>query len=120
MESLPTSYFVGGMDVDYKKLAQAMRVGAQMHPQISETKVKWKDGVVVGTCALGAAYVGHHGHTLTLSVIYDHEIVKEIGGANPRVQHPLTRRQSSLASVITDLNDEGWTREAIADWLETL
>lgn len=37
------------------------------------------------------------------------------------VQNPVTLRMDSLYSVIIDLNDtEGWSREKIADWIDTL
>lgn len=42
-------------------------------------------------------------------------------GLNETVKHPVNGSHSKLRSVIINLNDvECWTREEIADWLETL
>lgn len=42
-------------------------------------------------------------------------------GVHTKVKHPITSRQTSIYSIIIDLNDdERWTREQIADWVETL
>jgi hypothetical protein len=40
---------------------------------------------------------------------------------NIEVKHPVKNNQGTLYSIIIDLNDsQKWTREQIADWLETL
>lgn len=45
----------------------------------------------------------------------------QIPGLNVKVKHPVVDGSFSLSTVIMDLNDtHRWTREQIADWLETL
>lgn len=76
------------------KLSEAIRLGALLHPQCFDTMVLHNDsGSVVGTCALGAAAeAGFKLHTVDIL----------------------------LRSKITRLNDRaGWTRERIADWVES-
>jgi hypothetical protein len=48
--------------------------------------------------------------------------VSQIPGLQTIVQNPVNKSQmASLEGIIIDLNDtHGWTREEIADWLETL
>jgi hypothetical protein len=47
--------------------------------------------------------------------------VDELPGVKEIVKHPITSMESTLESVIINLNDyHKWTREQIADWLETL
>jgi len=42
-------------------------------------------------------------------------------GLNARVKHPVTKEEAPIKDIIINLNDyHKWTREAIADWLETL
>lgn len=42
-------------------------------------------------------------------------------GMSEKVIHPVSRESNWLIDIIVDLNDRHkWTREAIADWLETL
>jgi len=48
-------------------------------------------------------------------------IVTELPGVNERVTHPMRGLEYRLADCIMNLNDEfRWTREQIADWIETL
>ncbi|UUG69428.1 hypothetical protein SEA_SHAM_101 [Streptomyces phage Sham] len=47
--------------------------------------------------------------------------VAKLPGVTEEVKHPVTGRQALLWNVIVDLNDRhGWSREQIADWVETL
>jgi hypothetical protein len=47
--------------------------------------------------------------------------VKQLPALDEIVKNPVTRNTGTLRSVIISLNDGSkWTREAIADWLETL
>ena len=49
------------------------------------------------------------------------ERVEELPGLDEMVKHPVDGRQGSLKHVIINLNDQHrWTREQIADWLDTL
>lgn len=46
---------------------------------------------------------------------------QELPGVNEQVKHPVTGGYTTLARTIINLNDyHKWTREAIADWIETL
>lgn len=47
--------------------------------------------------------------------------VGKLPGVREKVKHPISGRQEMLWNVIVDLNDrQGWSREQVADWLETL
>lgn len=47
--------------------------------------------------------------------------IRKLPGMTKQVRHPVTKDQARLESVIIDLNDDHrWTREQIADWLDTL
>lgn len=47
--------------------------------------------------------------------------VAQLPGINKQVKHPINESIMTIQSIIIDLNDHhGWTREAIADWLDTL
>lgn len=47
--------------------------------------------------------------------------VSELPGLNQMVRNPVTNKTGTLRSVIISLNDNSkWTRERIADWLDTL
>ena len=88
------------------KLSQAIRVGAMYRGQCTGT---WfKDG---RSCALGAAWEGLHGYGARQPEKpsdYGNSLMIALG-APP-----------NLLGAITNLNDRsGWTREGIADWLES-
>jgi len=72
---------------------------------------------------LAAYSIGTH------NVLYDFPPVSrqlqkksnELPGVSEQVTHPVTKGVYRLSAVIMDLNDtHRWTREQIADWLETL
>lgn len=45
----------------------------------------------------------------------------KIPGIHEQVSHPVHKHYLSIYEIIVDLNDShGWTREEIADWLDTL
>jgi hypothetical protein len=47
--------------------------------------------------------------------------VDELPGVDELVKHPISKREMPLGSAIINLNDQHkWTREKIADWIETL
>ncbi len=49
------------------------------------------------------------------------QIMKRIPGINQRVKNPLNNHWQELSTVIITLNDiHHWSREQIADWLDTL
>lgn len=46
---------------------------------------------------------------------------QKLPGMNMLVKHPVTGERMNLWSVVQNLNDHNkWTREQIADWIETL
>ena len=101
------------------KLSEAIRLGAMNRPQAFGAFEHRG-----GTCALGAACeaiglsieVANHAHISErlqslFPVLRTQRVACPVCG---RVQH------CSLASLIADLNDRHrWTREAIADWVES-
>jgi hypothetical protein len=47
--------------------------------------------------------------------------VEQLPGLTEMVKHPVNGNKTTLQAVIIDLNDQcNWTREQVADWLETL
>jgi hypothetical protein len=84
------------------KLSEAIRVGARIRPQCAI------DYFLGGkSCALGAAWEG-------LGNPYDEY--------EPLIAHQVTVRFSlpdDLAGSVINMNDNGETRERIADWLES-
>lgn len=93
------------------KLSEAIRLGAMLRPQVF--------GVTaddVGTCALGGALeaIGR-GH------LKYHDSPTHWPVAGAVVVHPVQGYDHVLFGVARSLNDEHrWTREQIADWVETI
>lgn len=87
------------------KLSEAMRIGAKIRPQ---TKHFWhKDGK---SCALGAAYEAMAGRPSSSGTDFrDHKKMNEWFPCMPSMQTKIHERNDDL----------GWTREQIADWLES-
>ncbi len=126
------------------KLSEAIRVGSQLHPMVRGAYVApaGEDGYVdydsqvTGTCALGAAYVGLYGKLPFEDMGPDDEVdsyidaalqaalgirISEVGvefpdGAGLRSGGWVTI--SELAWYLND--DEEWSREQIADYLESV
>lgn len=49
------------------------------------------------------------------------QLVAVVPGLDALVKHPLTSQADSVRRIIVSLNDQHhWTREAVADWLDTL
>lgn len=49
------------------------------------------------------------------------DYARQIPGLFAEVKHPIAGLQRTIHDIIIDLNDgHGWSREKIADWLETL
>lgn len=86
------------------KMSQAIREGCKHHPKAIGSSF---DGV--GTCAIGAAYVGVFGRTETNYATCWLKLDK--AGVWPDGDF--------LPGLIHGKNDwQGWSRERIADWLE--
>lgn len=82
------------------KLSEAIRIGARIRPQVRSRF--FIDGK---SCALGAAYEGMTGFQPSEEMMYEHVL-------------PVLGITQCLAESVAHKNDKGWTREAIADYLE--
>jgi len=103
------------------KLSEAIRLGAMLRPQAVGTCFTFSDaGELFSTCALAAgceaAGWGHTGKELFGFLDTHFPIVREC------VPHPLIHDNVfCLRAIIIQLNDKcGWSRERIADWVETV
>lgn len=101
------------------KLSEAIKLGAAMHAQTClGGYFEYKDGVLVGTCALGAA-VNALGATDrgVVATIYEQTGTDVM---MTHIAHPIDGHVDDMYQIITELNDErGWTREQIAAWLDS-
>lgn len=95
------------------RLSEAMRLGAMLRPQAYGA---FTDGV--GTCAFGAANEAL-GLDVNDSNGYEFEALISHKAKCPVVGCGCRRR--IVATVVHHLNDEHyWTREQIADWVESI
>lgn len=111
------------------KLSQAIREGAKIRPQcFSEYFLKNDDGVLC-SCALGAAYETFHGIILDLHKMPDpFEIIAEFGIDHEQYIYLCPHccdfgfeSGKSMQDLIIHLSDyHNWTREQIADHVESL
>lgn len=99
------------------RLSEAIRLGAMNKPQVFGALIR--DG---GTCALGAAYdavgllIGENADVPCLGA----EMFPLLNTASDCPDCYFVRNEFT-GFVITHLNDlHQWTRERIADWVETL
>jgi hypothetical protein len=103
------------------KLSTLIREGAAKRPQVFYQLIAPVGDGNYGTCALGAALdaVGYEmfGEDPTSEELVTHiglELVAVASPAHPGLERP-------LIDVIINLNDhERWSREQIADWLESI
>lgn len=117
-------------------LAQAIREGAKLHPQCFGRLVKDVEGEY-HTCALGAAYEARLGMLPPIvdSSLYDDsesaygQLKERFPELDAKVLYPIANHcwnlptvvHPTLEAAILELNDEEcWTREQIADWVEGL
>ena len=112
-------------------ILKAIRKGAEQRPQCTGQWFKMSfDNLIISSCALGAAYEGLMGTTK-----YTESSAKEFNKEFPALNNMFVQSSSvtkyfghsdsgsqravSLNTRIGVLNDqENWTRERIADWLE--
>lgn len=103
------------------RLSEAIRLGAMLKPQGYGRLLDWNGD----TCALGAACeavgirISVHQSSPNNATFRRWPILRE------RVESPMTDRhragRASVSVTIQSLNDSArWTREQIADWVETL
>lgn len=104
----------------YDELAAAMRRGAALRPQVFKAFFLEVDGVI-GSCALGAAFEGATGTVdRDISMWVLHQAVPVFDDVH-FFTCPACGRVNDMECLITHLNDtERWTREQIADFLESL
>ncbi len=99
------------------KLSEAMRIGAKIRPQAYNVFFDRIDGEFC-SCAFGAvleAEIGFLDQCELLSIR-----LEQIHNIHEYIIDPILNIQSSIYRVVTFLNDtEKWTREAIADYLES-
>lgn len=120
-------------------LSQAIRLGAKLGPSAVGSYFNYgeKDRIV-GCCALGGALLIHHGYTKfpqasEITRMPVHELVYYVFDARHDLEaedYPATltsedvfeTSENMLGSIIARLNDneEDWTREMIADWVEKM
>jgi hypothetical protein len=107
-------------EITTMKLSEAIREGAKLHEQYFGAMFQHRNRQIVRSCAFGAAYVqlfGERAENMMLSDI-ERETGAPVHGA---CRNPVTGVEDEMSEVILYLNDEQrWTREAIADWLESL
>lgn len=122
-------------------LAQAIRAGSLLHRQgtrrlFAECEIDTEDGrtTEVLTCALGAAYEGFFYILPDVGLADEEDAYMRLTEAFPELKKDVTypgvlyspyarwpKRPPTLESAIIALNDEeDWTREQIADWVESL
>lgn len=120
-------------DLKPADLANAIRKGATLRPQVTGLYFKEIAPGVLGSCALGAAYEGLTGRTYQGLTMFKFEAscgkiegfaICPVEGCPTRVEEGLTGSNRHdvgtdfLVNIIAHLNDRhGWTREAVADWL---
>lgn len=107
-----------------KKLSELMREGAINTFQAFDDFFDWDERPLIGCCALGAVLyalgeVRADSHEHIDAVIL---AATDVNVSEYRVDYPLQNEASmTLYDTITSLNDDAkWTREQIADWLESL
>lgn len=105
----------------YHDLAEAMRKGAALRPQFWDGNYFASYGYGIASCALGAAYEAATGEINSNISLDDLVQLFPALEAGPNVRHPVNDTTDDLFLIILSLNDGyAWTREAIADWLDTL
>jgi hypothetical protein len=105
-------------------LSDAIRKGAKYGPQLYSTYLHAKtDDGSIGSCALGAAWLGagkttrHTCNMLSMKVLFP-QLLRRICSCPMDCSGP---DLYDVARVVTHLNDHHrWTREAIADWVARL
>lgn len=97
----------------YLRLSEAIRIGSKLRHQC--TGEMFKHG---GSCAIGAAYeavFGHPGESANMFGASEQSALME------RLWKviPIPSDLNPIEDIGMDRNDNGWSRERIADWLES-
>ena len=118
------------------RLSEAMRLGSMALPPVHGPVFDTKDGEVCAGCAIGAALFAVRGHAAHAEVL---DAIRSGAGSpavwktligrywpwtiDVAVNNPVTGHTAiSIASAIIHLFESShwWTREQIADWVETI
>jgi hypothetical protein len=124
------------MTMEYTRLSEAIRAGAELRPQAFGDYVAIDDRHQTCTCALGAAYEAVTGIVPDTCDVYDEQpsgnapstvLTRTFNLRDVRLVTPLEARiipdiekePIEVYRVVAQLNDRArWSREQIADWLE--
>lgn len=104
------------------RLSEAIRIGAKLRPQTTAGEYIEPHG---GSCALGAAYEAIADGDDVLEDVCDDELEEAfpiLRDSEPSVACPSCANTVHMSpmGLIVHLNDtHKWTREQIADWVET-
>jgi len=117
-------------------LSHYLRIGSQYHPlcrhsfveQVIKGQTRRASQVEFRTCALAAAYAGAYGADTIREPKFSYSMAtwrlsnllgKDI--SNAKVSGPTGRTNNSVIDEMIQLVDENyWTREGVADWLESI
>ncbi len=100
-------------------LSTAMREGAKLRPQSFGFFFSHAEGEVC-SCALGSIWEYLHGNTHPPAINND-ALCELLGIAEIVADHPIYNKVAPIGDIIASLNDDNlWSREQIADWLESL
>lgn len=118
------------------KLSEAIRIGAQLRPQTDGRLFHRNDSGQVTSCALGAGFEGagllKGDDAVMIPEVDQSLLLSSFDGLEDfattawrrRPNYPCPEcedRESTIDDLITHLNDDdGWTREQIADHLESI
>ena len=100
------------------RLSEAIRLGAMVHQQTTSRIIaRDKEGNIVATCAIGAALV-----TTNVDVGWREAVEKMLIGCPDIVECPVCGDENYIFDII-NLHigcQHHWTREHIADWVESI
>lgn len=115
------------------KLSVLMREGAKQHPHCRDEAYRiGGHNTILASHAVGAIAVGfrslvRHEQAPFKANYFTEEVIRRTllswcDGDMPCVRHPLfSKHMAPLGDIIVNLNDaHGWSREQIADWLESI
>ena len=101
------------------RLSEAIRLGAMALPEIHGPLFEYRDGKPCAACALGCAYYAIGRYGMSISDQAAAEMAFPL--LAQWVTNPANDCSGEMMSVIIHLFETyGWTREEIADWIDTL
>lgn len=99
------------------KLSEAIRKGAKLRPQ-AHGRYFESQGETLCSCALGAAWEGVELHWIEIDA---YGLEAAFPALKECVWNPSKNRYANLIGAVIRLNDEEkWSREQIADYVESL